>query len=494
LIRLAPSCLLPAVILTAVLASGSVRAADLQTAAAEPPAPVAAPLPQIIPVDVTPAMAAPRSVRIPTSVADVPVERVINVAMNKTQPLDLPSAARDVVVGNPAIADVMVRSAKQVFLMGHQMGDTNVFFMDQNGKLIRRAEVHVGPDAEGARAAISQLLPDDEIEVSPVGDALFLSGTVRGEQAVATARAAARRFVSADANVINRLSVVGPQQVLLKVRVAEVNRTVIKDLGLNTSYSHTGRNTTVTTLGGGSTAFNDTAAASGSILFQPAGLTVNFAALEEHGLLRTLAEPNLSALSGETAKLLAGGEVPIPVSQTNGAVSVEFKPYGVGLVFSPVILGNGRISLKVQSEVSSLDENHKVAVGTSISVPAFLVRRAETVVEMPSGGSLMIAGLLTNSGDSTLNSIPGMKDLPIIGSLFGSTAFNNSESELMVTVTPYLVEPVNAKALSLPTDGFIPSSDLKRYFLMRLQEEYVGKKANALPPQALQGPVGYIVE
>ena len=467
-------------------------AASFAALAEEPPLPTA--IPQVFPVEVATTQVPPRTTRLPTSVADVPVERVINVGMNKSLPLDLPTAARDVVVGNPAIADVMVRSARQVFLMGHQMGDTNVFFMDQNGKLIRRIEIHVGPDAEGARAAISQLLPDDEIEVTPVGDALFLSGTVRGEQAASTARTAARRFVSADANVINRLTVAGPQQVLLKVRVAEVNRTVIKDLGLNTSYSHTGKNLTVNSLGGGSTAFNDTAAASGSILFQPAGLTVNFAALEEHGLLRTLAEPNLSALSGETAKLLAGGEVPIPVSQTNGAVTVEFKPYGVGLVFSPVILGNGRISLKVQSEVSSLDENHKVAIGTNISVPAFLVRRAETVVEMSSGGSLMIAGLMTNIGESDLNSIPGMKDLPIIGSLFGSTAYNNSETELMITVTPYLVEPVNAKALSLPTDGFIPSSDLKRYFLMKLQEEYVGKKAVALPPQALQGPVGYIVE
>lgn len=317
---------------------------------------------------------------------------------------------------------------------------------------------------------------------------------MRGEQAVSTARTAARRFVSADANVINRLSVAGPQQVLLKVRVAEVNRTVIKDLGMNTSYTNTSGKLKLTSIGGGSTAFNDTAAASGSIVFSPAGLTLNFSALEEHGLLRTLAEPNLSALSGETAKLLAGGEVPIPVSQSNGAVTVEFKPYGVGLVFSPVIMGNGRISLKVQSEVSSLDEDHKVAIGTNISVPAFLVRRAETVVEMNSGGSLMIAGLLSNSGNSNLNSIPGMKDLPVIGSLFSSTAYNNSESELMVTVTPYLVEATNAKAISLPTDGFIPSSDLKRYFLMKLQEEYVGKQANALPPQALQGPVGYIVE
>jgi len=467
-------------------------AASLAAFAEEPPVPTPAPV--VIPVEVATTQAPPKTTRLPTSVADVPIERVINVAMNKSLPLDLPTAARDVVVGNPAIADVMVRSARQVFLMGHQMGDTNVFFMDANGKLIRRVEVHVGPDAEGARAAIHQLLPDDEVEVTPVGDALFLSGSVRGEQAVSTARTAARRFVSADANVINRLSVAGPQQVLLKVRVAEVNRTVIKDLGMNTSYTNTSGKLKLTSIGGGSTAFNDTAAASGSIVFSPAGLTLNFAALEEHGLLRTLAEPNLSALSGETAKLLAGGEVPIPVSQSNGAVTVEFKPYGVGLVFSPVIMGNGRISLKVQSEVSSLDEDHKVAIGTNISVPAFLVRRAETVVEMNSGGSLMIAGLLSNSGNSNLNSIPGVKDLPIIGSLFSSTAYNNSESELMVTVTPYLVEATNAKAISLPTDGFIPSSDLKRYFLMKLQEEYVGKQANALPPQALQGPVGYIVE
>jgi pilus assembly protein CpaC len=456
--------------------------------AEEPPLPEAAPRATVIPLEI----AKPAGhVHIPQSKADVAVGPVVPVALNKTLPLDLPIAARDIIVGNPAIAEVMVRSPHQVFVMGKALGDTNLFFLDAGGQLIRRVEIHVGPDAEGARAAIAQMLPDDVIAVTTVGDSLFLSGKVRNEQAAANARTVARRFVAADANLVNQLMVLGAQQVLLRVRVSEVARTVVKDLGFTTSFTNSATSKLqFNAVQGGSTTFTDAAAASGSILFKPAGLNFDFQALESHGLLRTLAEPNLSAVSGEVAKLLAGGEIPIPVSQTNGAISVEYKPYGVGLVFSPVVLNNGRISLKVQSEVSQIDPNNKVGIGNGVSVPAFLVRRAETVVEVPSGGSLMIAGLLQNSGNSSLAGLPGAKDLPIIGALLGSTAFNNNESELMVTVTPYLVEPTDAKTLSLPTDGFIPSSDLKRYFLMRLQETY----GNAPPTVALQGPVGPIVE
>jgi pilus assembly protein CpaC len=225
----------------------------------------------------------------------------------------------------------------------------------------------------------------------------------------------------------------------------------------------------------------------------PWNLLVNFAALEQEGLVKTLAEPNLTTVSGEAARLLAGGEIPIPTASINGVVTVEWKPFGVGLVFSPVVLDNGNISLKLESEVSAIDNSITVSTGAGITVPGFKTRRATSVVELPSGGSLMIAGLLEEDISNNVNAVPGLRDVPVLGSLFGSTAFQRNETELVITVSAYLVNPVDHNTLNLPTDGFIPSGDLKRYFLMHLQENYVGKQMD-LPPTALKGPVGYIVE
>jgi len=440
------------------------------------------------------------------SAVDVAVQGVLTVGLNKTLPLDLPADARDVVIGDPATADVLVRAPRQVFLMGRKIGDTNVFFLDHKGGLIRRVEVHVGPDAEGAQAAIHLVLPDDDIAVTTVGDALLLSGKVRSAQVVNTARAITRRFVPADANVLNQLIVQGAQQVLLRVRVAEVSRTLMKELGMQTGMARTYDATHAFDITGGAL---DKANTSITGTLTPTGITAGTApgqygtvfwgplssqvtALEKEGLVKTLAEPNLSALSGETARLLAGGEVPIPTSQTNGAISVEYKPFGIGLVFSPVILSNGRISLKVQTEVSAIDQPNFINV-SGLTLPSFKVRRAETDIELPSGGSLMIAGLLHNDDTSNLASVPGVRDIPIFNALLGSTAYQRNETELMVTVVAYVVEPVDNKTLNLPTDGFIPASDLRQYFLMKIQTNYVGKKLD-LPPSALQGPVGYIVE
>jgi len=529
----------------------------VQMPPAQPPAPLAAPRPKVVPLDIVLPAADRSPARLPSrnespvigpassatvlgnrlpsaagsggqvipyaieqvrrraqaaqSVADVAVQTVLTLGLNKTLPLDLPVDARDVVIGDPTTADVLVRAPRQVFLMGRKIGDTNVFFLDRKGGLIRRVEVHVGPDAEGAQAAVRLVLPDDDITVTTVGDALLLSGKVRSAQVVSTARSIARRFVPSDANVLNQMIVQGAQQVLLRVRVAEVSRTLMKELGMQTGMARTYDTTHAFDITGGALdkantsitgTLTPTAAAAaatgttssiaqyGTVFWGP--LSSQITALEKEGLVKTLAEPNLSALSGETARLLAGGEVPIPTSQTNGAIAVEYKPFGIGLVFSPVILSNGRISLKVQTEVSAIDQPNFINVA-GLTLPSFKVRRAETDIELPSGGSLMIAGLLQNDDTSNLASVPGVRDIPIFSALLGSTAFQRNETELMVTVVAYVVEPVDNKTLNLPTDGFIPASDLRQYFLMKIQTNYVGKKLD-LPPSALQGPVGYIVE
>jgi pilus assembly protein CpaC len=548
--------------------------------AVEPPPVASAPRPRVIPLDIatppdgpdaTPApggrQVVPLEVKrpnhrpfVPQSAADVPVGEVVTVAVNKSRPLDLPAAVRDVVVGDPTIADVLIRAPRQVFLMGRKIGNTNAFFLGQNGDLVRRAEIHVGPDADSAQAAIAQLLPDEDIQVMTVGDALFLTGKARSDRAVNTAKTIARRFVAADANLINNVTVVGAQQVMLRVRVAEMDRNAVKQLGMRTFFTQSGKQVNLITNGGnaqgvdaggigaanpnytfpvtgGSAAQYTTTITNGVatttvtpgtapqqtqplfgalpgatstylgggeystlsgnnpgswLSVTPWNMLVNFAALEQEGLARTLAEPVLTTVSGEAARFLAGGEIPIPTASTLGVVTVEWKPFGVGLVFSPVILSNGNISLKLESEVSSIDKSITVSTG-SVTVPGFKTRRATTVVEVPSGGSLMIAGLLQNDDSTAINSVPGLREVPVLGTLFGSSAFQRDETELVVTVVAYLVDPVDGKSLAMPTDGFVPASDLKRYFLLHLQENYVGKKVD-LPPTALKGPVGYIVE
>jgi pilus assembly protein CpaC len=530
---------------------------------AEPAPPPIPPVPRIIPIEVIPiapdvATIAPTSPKqvVPLSVhpqksayasqgaTDLPPGEVVAVALNKARPIDLPAATHDVVIGNPAIADVVVRAPTQIFITGHAIGDTNVFFLDARGQLLRRVEIHVGPDAEGAHTAIAALLPDDDIRVLSVGDSLFLTGKARSQDVVNSARTIARRFVANDANVVNQISLLGAQQVMLRVRVAEMDRNLVKQLGIRTFLTQNGKQIGATLNGGNTSGVSNggigpqnpnyqfpvtSPSAVGSLPVQsqslfgslpgtsnvlggggeystlasnnpgswvsvlPWNLLINFAALEQEGLAKSLAEPNLVTLSGETARFLVGGEVPIPTASVNGVVTVEWKPFGVGLVFSPVILNNGEINLKLESEVSAIDSTISISTGSGITVPGFTTRRATTAVELPSGGSLMIAGLMQDNVSNSLNAIPGLRDVPVLGALLGSTAFQRQETELVVTVTAYLVNPVSHNSLDLPTDGFLPSSDLKRYFLMSLQETYVGKPPG-LSPSALKGPVGYIVE
>jgi len=481
---------------------------------------------------------------VPLSAADQPAGTVLTLSLNKARPIDLPGATQDVVVGNPAIADVVVRNPTQIFLTGHAIGDTNVFFLDGRGQLLRRVEIHVGPDAEGAHAAIAALLPDDDIRVSSVGDSLFLTGKARNQDVVNSARTIARRFVANDANVVNQITLLGAPQVMLRVRVAEMNRDLVKQLGMRSFLTQNGKQVASTLNGGSATGVSPggigpqnpnyqfpvtSPSTAGSLPVQSQGLfgslpgtgnvlggageystlasnnpgswvsvlpwnlLINFAALEQEGLAKSLAEPNLVTLSGEAARFLVGGEVPIPTASVNGVVTVEWKPFGVGLVFSPVILNNGEISLKLESEVSAIDSTISISTGQGITVPGFTTRRATTAVELPSGGSLMIAGLMQDNLSNGLDAVPGLRDVPVLGALMGSTSFQRHETELVVTVTAYIVNPVAHDALELPTNGFLPSSDLNRYFLMSLQETYVGKQTD-LSPSALKGPIGYIVD
>ena len=429
------------------------------------------------------------------------VSETLHLAVNKSTDIMLPSAVRDVIIGNSDIADVMVRSPTQIYLTGRAAGQTNIFLLDRGGRAIRQLELDVALDTQSVREALNQVLPGErDIRVSAVSDSLYLSGTVKTDAAAGTARALARRFVSADANLVNLLRVSNDQQVLLHVKVVEMQRTVVKELGvgltnnktlplLGTSALTTG--TTTGTIGQITTSYFGAATVTGI-----GSLTANLSLLESQGLIRTLVEPNLTAVSGETATMLAGGEIPIPVADANGSISVEFKAYGVLLNFTPTVLDPGRLSLKMSTEVSAIDNNNKTAVSTTISVPAFNVRRAGSTVELPSGGSIMIAGLLQNDLTGNISGLPGLMDIPVLGALFRSTAFQRNETELVVILSAYVVQSVDRPdALALPSDGFAPASDIKRFLFGRLQDTYTERgAAPPVSPTQLQGPYGFIVQ
>lgn len=428
----------------------------------------------------------------------LPAER-ITVAVNKSAPLMLKGPVRDIVIGNPEVADIVVRATDRVYVLGKTVGDTNIFLLGAGGRFVSRIDVTVGLDVDSVRDALSRLMPDDRIEVNAVGDSLVLSGTVRSDGAAARARDIARRYVKKDENVVVMLQTRTEQQVLIQVRVAEVQKSVLKELGLTHTLSNTSFITGDGAISGSLSAIGLGTEVAGRITLSNImdNLSSTFTLLEKQGLVRNLAEPNLLAVSGESASMLAGGEYPVPVPDQDG-VKIEYKPFGVGLSFLPVVLDNGRISLKLATEVSSLSSTNQVQIGLSgggsVTVRSFVVRRASSTVELPSGGSIMIAGLLQNDVVSSLNGVPGVMDLPILGALFRSSSFQRSESELVVLVSALLVKPTDPKSLSLPTDGFVVSSDLARYLIGRLQDIYVRRPIDRRATPGPQGPIGYIID
>ena len=426
-------------------------------------------------------------------------DEVVPLTLNKTLELRLPSAVRDVIVGSPKIADVVVRSPTQLFLVGKAIGDTNVFLLDAEGKIIERFEVTVHPDTDSVKQTLASLLPGEPIEVTGAGDSIVLSGSVSSDGVVNRAASVARRFVDEDAKVINMLRISNEQQVMLRVRVSEINKSAIKNLGIDWNLNDVAIGKGIFDFGQTATGnFTDdvvgTVGASAVGLGPIGSLDATLSVLEQQNLSKTLAEPNLVTVSGEASNILVGGEFPVPIAQQDNTISVDFKQFGVALSFLPVVLDSGRISLKVGTEVSSIDQAASIIIG-DLQIPGLKVRRATSVVELPSGGSIMLGGLLQNDVISGLNGLPGLMNIPVLGQLFRSEAFQHNETELVITVTALLVKPVQPKLLALPTDGFAAASDLDLYFLGHLQNIYVKQPVpTGHNAPALQGPIGYIIQ
>lgn len=434
----------------------------------------------------------------------------ISLSIGNGQLVNVPGAMTDVFVANDAVADVQVKSRNQFYLFGKAGGTTTVYASNAAGAVVWSATIRVGSNIDSVDSMLHLAMPEAKVGVSTVGSGTFLlTGTVKSPEDAAEAERLVQAYVGKEANVISRLRLATPVQVNLQVRIAEVSRSLVKSLQVNlTSVDSTsgfkfglgqgrsgwfsqfapGGSLGTSTPPDGASGVNPittgTTLAGAGKLF---GLDILGAldAGETVGLATTLAQPNLTTLSGETAEFLAGGEYPIPIAQGGGTgtatISVDYKKYGVSLSYSPTVLSNGRISMRVRPEVSELSSEGAVSLN-GYSIPALTVRRAETTVELGSGQSFMIAGLLSNNSQNTIQKLPGAGDLPILGSLFRSTSYKRGETELVIVVTPYLVNPVDAGDIKLPTDGFNAPNDLQRLLGNMASDGVSGAKQPAPSP------------
>ncbi|WP_115367413.1 type II and III secretion system protein family protein [Alteripontixanthobacter maritimus] len=433
------------------------------------------------------------------------------LSIGKGQLVRVPGTMADVFIANDGVADVQIKSQSQLYLFGKAGGETTVYASNSAGDVIWSANVRVGNNIDSVDQMLGMAMPQAKIAVSTMGaNTVLLTGTVTAPEDAAEAERLVGAFLGEEANVISRLRMATPLQVNLQVRFAEVNRSLVREIGssLNTRDNTGGlllgarRGSSAPTISGGANGNLPVLDASASLGLPPGTISLPFdvstgefvtggtqysfpapsagqTALrfagrlfgmdiggafdvsERLGLLTSLAQPNLTALSGETAEFLAGGEFPIPVNQGLGTTTIDYRKFGVSLSYTPTVLANGRISLRVRPEISELSSQNAV-VQNGFQIPSLTVRRAETTVELGSGQSFMIAGLMSNSAQNTIDKAPGLGDVPILGNLFRSTSFRKGETELVIIVTPYLVNPVNANEIKLPTDGYQSPNELQR--------------------------------
>lgn len=453
-------------------------------------------------------------------------ERIV-LGLDKSLVIDLPADANDILVANPDVADAVTRTARRIYLFGKQVGTTNIFVFDRNGNQIVSLDLQVERDVAGLDRYLQRFLPGSDIKTEIINDNIVLTGRVQTAQASAKAAKLAEIFVkggdattserssffetSGDSQIVNLLEIIGGDQVTLKVVVAEIQRSVMKQLGVNLLANKTSSS------GVSFNAINEgIAAAYGKPLSLASDIALGgslgafdidayFNAMEQAGVMKTLAEPTLTAVSGEKAVFRAGGEYNLvtgsSVDPDTGGVEYEIEKvdYGIGLEFTPVVLSPGRISLKIRTSVSepTVEGSQSLGVGSgsgqATGILSLRKRLADTTVELPSGGSMMIAGLIRDDVRSVVNGFPGLSKVPVLGTLFRSRDFIRNESELVILVTPYLVNPVSAAELRRPTDNFNASSDASGNLLGRVNRIYGAAQTNK-PDGRYHGAVGFILK
>jgi pilus assembly protein CpaC len=432
--------------------------------------------------------------------------RFLSLGIGKSIVIDLPRDIKDVLVADPKIANAVVRSAQRAYIIGAAVGQTNIVFFDSAGQQIAAYDIAVKRDLNGVRAALKQTLPNSDIQIEGLGDGVILSGTAASPIEAQQAGDLAARLAGGADKVVNSIAVRGRDQVMLKVTVAEVARSIIKQMGIDLSGQ----------LNYGTAVVNFNNAnpftATGQPLVSGNAITTSFGstpsvkatirAMESAGVVRTLAEPNLTAISGESATFISGGEFPISTGVTcqttaagsggQCAPSIAFKKFGISLNFTPVVLTEGRISLRVMTEVSEVSNDNSINI-SGVQVPSVKTRRAETTLEIPSGGSMAMAGLIQDQTKQAINGLPGLSQLPVLGSLFRSRDYINNQTELMVLVTPYIVRAVAQKDLSRPDDGFAAASDPQADLLGSINRIY-GVPGRVEPARNYRGTYGFITD
>jgi pilus assembly protein CpaC len=435
--------------------------------------------------------------------------RFLALGIGKSVIIDLPGEVKDVLVADPKIASAVIRSARRAYVIGAAVGQTNIVFFDSDGQQIAAYDIAVKRDLNGVRAALKQSMPG--IQIEGIGDSVMLTGSVSSPIEAQQAGDLAARLTGGADKVVNSVTVRGRDQVTLKVTVAEVQRDIIKQMGIDLGASMNYGTAVVN--------FNNTnpfTANNGPLVpgnglmgtaLNKAGLptvSATLRAMESAGVVRTLAEPNLTAISGESATFISGGEFPIPTgvtcqTSTAGVIgqcvqTVSFKKFGISLNFTPVVLTEGRISLRVMTEVSEVSAENALTGGAGgTTIPSVKTRRAETTLEIPSGGSIAMAGLIQEQTKQAVNGLPGMDQIPIFGQLFRSQDYVNHQTELMVIVTPYIVRAVAQKELSRPDDGFAPATDAQSALMGQINRIY-GVAGHVDSPGISQANFGFIID
>jgi pilus assembly protein CpaC len=456
-----------------------------------------------------------------TAVSAKTPQRVITLEVGSGEQINLPVGISDVVTSNPGIADVDVRSPRQIYIFGKKAGQSTIYATDAAGRTVYSAQVQVAQNVNSVDQMLKLAMPDADIQTSFMNGLVLLTGTVAQPEDVAEAQALVSAFMGetegseSPVRVISRLKTAVPQQVNLQVRIAEVSRSLAKDINSNfTARDNDGASgngflfvpargrrvanfTDITDPVTGAvtgTAVNfDIPAGSNTLNMAKRLFGVDFALgldfAERNGLAATLAQPNLTTVSGETAEFLAGGQFPIPIADNFGSVSVEFRDYGVSLKYTPTVLTDGRIQLRVRPEVSDISSQGAVRFGGT-EIPAITTRMAETTVELGSGESFMIAGLMSNTSTASIDKYPGLGDVPILGALFKSNGWKRNETELVIVVTPYLVKPVSDSQIKLPTDGFNTPHDLERVLLNKVSKNSADgtRPMPKVAPDTISGP------
>lgn len=425
------------------------------------------------------------------SINDYGRTRSVAIETNKSMILDLPADVAEVVVSQPEVAGAIMRTRRRAIIQGVMGGNTNILFLDANGRAIAVLDLKVAKEpsqvGEALEAALARILPGSHVQVDSVNlsddtNRVVLSGTVASSQDAERALAIAIQYAGDPKNATSVIDVAGGQQVMLQVTVSEIKRDVAKQLGINLSGTMT--------IGGSSFGFNNAVADPSTVNNALTGafgggmnINASIQALEDRGALRVLARPTLTAISGQPAEFKAGGEIPIPVSDGNGGTTIEYKDYGVTLNFTPTVKSNGMIGLQIDTGVSELQANN-----------ALTNRSTKTTVELPAGATLSIGGLLQNSVRQRIKQLPGLGDIPILGALFRSREYISAQTELVIMVTPYLVSPAYGRP-ALPTDSYVPASDAEAIFLGHMQAQYgVGDHDSYGMRGGFNGSVGFVLD